>query len=181
MKSIVRIAGPADKEEIFRLFRGAHKESGLFPFDLNRVDWWVTRMLQPELIEPWDTGIRGVIGVIGTPKHLEAVAFLVIGCLWYSSQRHLEELIVYVDPKHRHGDRAREQIAANGATHLASLVDWMKEQSCLTELPLMSGVMTTTRTEAKVRLYERMLPKVGAVFRFDPVTVGSSVGSVAVH
>jgi hypothetical protein len=164
----VRIAGPADREEVYRLFRAAHGESGIVPFDLDRVDVWVDRMLYPEQIPDWDTGPRGVIGVIGEPYALEAVAFLIIGCIWYASQRHLEELVIYVQPQ----DRPKG--------HLRALVDWMKEQSILTGLPLMSGVMTTHRTEAKVRLYKSLIPQVGAVFRFDPITACSS-RSLMVH
>lgn len=166
---IVRIAGPADREEIYRLFRAAHDESGLFPFDLSRVDWWVNRMLYPEMIEVWDTGPRGVIGVVGESDNLEAIAFLVVGNIWYASQRHLEELVVYVIPEYR------------PKGHHRALIEWMKEQSVKTGLPLMTGVMTTHRTEAKVKLYERMMPKVGAVFRFDPITAASSWASAVRH
>ncbi len=127
-------------------------------------------MLQPETVPAWDTGPRGVIGVIGEPDHIEGAAFLIIGHNWYATQPHNEELAVYVDPKYRF------------RKHHRALIEWMKEQSVATGLPLFSGIMTTHRTEAKVKLYERMLPKVGAVFRFDPITVSSTgVANVMVH
>lgn len=166
--SIVRIAGPADWDEIFRLFHLGHEENGMFPYDLEKVGMWVMRMLHPELIPESDMGPRGVIGVIGEPGHLEGLAFLVVGCYWYAAKRHLEEFIVYVEPKYRY------------KKHHRALIDWMKEQSILTGLPLMTGVLSMHRTEAKVRLYERMLPKAGAFFCFNPVTQGSSI-SLAVH
>lgn len=168
--SIVRVAGPADKDEIFRLFAAAHEEHGLFPVDWTKVGWWVDRMLWPERIDSCDTGPRGIIGVIGDSDDLEAIAFLVIGTIWYSTRNHLEELIVYVEPEHR----PRQLVSI--------LVGWMQEQSRITGLPLMTGVMSNERTEAKVRLYKRFpgMVQIGASFRFDPLTSGSSL-SLMVH
>src|SRR5262245_23632335 len=165
----VRIAGAADKEEVFRLLHLGHAENGMFPYDLGRVDWWLTRMLQPELLPEWDMGPRGAIGVIGEPTKLKGMAFLSIGCFWYSAKPHLEELIVYVDPVFRHEG------------HHKALIEWMKEQSVLTGLPLVTGVFSTHRTAAKVRLYERMLPKAGAFFCFDPITASSSSPVAVMH
>lgn len=162
--STVRFAGEADRNEIWRLFRQGHGENGLFPLDPPQVDWWLNRVLQPETVPAWDLGPRGVVGVIGEPSHLEALAFIIIGKLWYTKQRHLEEFLVYVDKDHR-----RSQ-------HHKALIEWMKEQSGLTGLPLFTGILSVQpRTEAKVRLYERMLPKAGAFFCFDPITRGSTV------
>src|SRR5215470_19703179 len=108
----VRIAGPADREEVFRLLVQGHEENGMFPYDPDRLDWWLTRMLEPDIIPPSDAQPRGVIGVIGE-KHLEGLAFLVIGQLWYSRRRHLEEFVVYVDPRYRKSN------------HHRSLIEWM--------------------------------------------------------
>lgn len=165
----VRIAGLPDWDEVFRLLVEGHEENGMFPFDPDRLDWWLRRMLDPNSLPLSDTDPRGVIGVIGEPNHLEAIAFLVIGRLWYSTQRHLEEFIVYVDPEHRH------------STHHKSLIEWMKQQSRLTGLRLMTGILSLQpRTEAKVRLYQRYLPKAGAFFYFDPLTPSSS-SAIAMH
>lgn len=165
----VRIAGPRDWDEIFRLLRAAHDESGYLPFDMAKVEWWMRRILWPELLDSLDTGPRGVIGVIGEPEQLEGLAFIIIGTIWYASQPHLEELVVYVEPKYR------------PQQHTLTLINWMKEQARITGLPLMAGVLSTERTEAKIRLYSREIPKAGAVFRYDPrITAGSSI-SLAVH
>src|SRR6266487_2779174 len=118
----VRIAGPADKDAVFHLLCKAHREQGMFPYDQPRVYWWLDRLLQPELIDPTDVGPRGVIGVLGE-RRLKGVAILVIGGLWYTTQRHLEELIVYVD---------RE---ARCKGYHKALIEWMKEQSRVTGLP----------------------------------------------
>ncbi len=71
-------------------------------------------------------------------------------------RHHLEELIVFTDPEHRKSN------------HAQALIQWMKDQVKNTGLPLMTGIMSNHRTEAKVRLYSRMLPKVGAFFFLSP-------------
>lgn len=182
--SIVHIARKEDFREVMRLLHLGHAENGIFPYDLDKVEHIVARMLCPEEIPEWDTGMRGIIGAIGTPEHLEGLAFLVIGRFWYAAdtERHLEEFIVYVDPEHR---RSR---------HHRALIEWMKEQSRLTGIPLVTGILsgplarttgissegaaTSDRTETKVKLYERMLPKAGAFFYFNPLTAASSAAHV---
>ena len=137
------------------MFFLAHQENGFFPANVKKVDWWLDRMLRPELIPPFDTGTRGVIGVIGNGR-LEGLAVLAIGQFWYTDQKHLEEYVVFVDADCR------------GSPHCAALIDWMKEQSKLTGLPLFTGITSNKRTEAKVKLYRRLLPPVGAFFLYEP-------------
>lgn len=165
--SVVRIATEADRLEVWRLMLQSHNENGMFPLAPERVDWWITRMLNPDSIPDWDTGPRGTIGVIGPVGHLEGLVFVIIGGFWYTSHRHLEELVVYVDPEFRQSN------------HSKTLIEWMKKQSVYTDIPLLTGVISNHRTEAKVKLYERMnLPKVGAFFLFNGK--GSVIDSSAV-
>jgi GNAT superfamily N-acetyltransferase len=152
--STVRIAKPEDKIEIWRLFMLGYQENAQFRISPQKVNFFLDRALNPNAIHPLDDGPRGAIGVIGEVGSLEGLAFVIFGNYWYSDERHLEELIVYVDPAHR---RSR---------HAHALVNWMKFQSDLTGLPLVTGIISTERTEAKVALYERLLPKVGAFFLY---------------
>lgn len=154
--SIVRLATPEDSMEIWRLFLQAHNENSLFPLAPEKVQYLMNRVLYPDAIPLGDMGPRGIIGVIGPVGALEALVFLLIGQFWYSNDRHLEELIVFTDPEHRK------------STHAQAIIQWMKDQVELTGLPLMTGIMSNHRTEAKVRLYSRMLPKVGAFFFLSP-------------
>jgi hypothetical protein len=165
--SIVRIARGEDRQEIWRLFLQGHRENGQFSLAPEKVDWFVSRALLPELIPAWDTGPRGVIGVIGDVGKLEALAFVTIGSFWYSHDRHLEEYVVYVDPECRRSYHAR------------AMISWMKQQSHNTGLQLLTGVISNTRTLAKVELYSRMLPKVGAFFLYNPTAVAASSSAVA--
>lgn len=160
--SIVRIAGPADRQEIWRLFLQGHRENGQFSLAPEKVDYFLSRALHPDQVPAWDTGPRGVVGVIGSVGELEALVFVTIGTFWYSHERHLEEFIVYVDPECRRSYHAR------------ALISWMKQQSDRTGLPLLTGVVSNLRTQAKVDLYSRMLPKVGAFFLYTKANAQSS-------
>lgn len=165
--SVVRIARPEDRQECWRLFLQGHRENGKFTLAPEKVDWFLSRALRPDLIPAWDTGSRGVIGVIGDMGRLEALVFVTIGCFWYSNDRHLEEFIVYVDPECRKSHHAR------------SLVKWMKEQSDVTGLPLITGIISSVKTEQKCALYARMLPKVGEFFLYGASVHSSSAALAA--
>lgn len=160
--SIVRIAKGADRQEIWRLFLQGHRENGQFSLAPEKVDWFLNRALFPETIPDWDSGTRGTIGVIGEVGRLEGLALLFLSGFWYTHERHLEEYLVYVDPECRRSFHAR------------ALVDWMKHQSDKIGLPLMTGIISNERTEAKCRLYRRLVPKVGEFFLYGKHSVQTS-------
>lgn len=166
--SVVRIAKSDDRAEVWRLLLQSHRENGQFALAPAKVDWLVTRALNAELIPDWDVGPRPVIGVIGSVGRLEALVLIGIDTYWYTDERHLAEYLVYVDPECRR------------SYHAHTLVDWMKMQSRRTGLPLLSGIISNERTAAKVRLYRRMMPPIGAFFLYNPTTsVASSSSAVA--
>ena len=150
--SVVRIAKPGDYAEVWRLFLLMHKENGQFALDGNKVEWFIQRALFPERIAPEDTAVRPIIAVIGKQDDLEAVVGVTVGTAWYTSQRHLEDFILYVDPECRRSRHAR------------ALIVWMKQQSDRLGLPLLTGVISTKRTAAKVGLYARLLEPIGGFF-----------------
>jgi hypothetical protein len=164
--SVVRVAVPEDGKEIWRLFLQGHKENGLFTLAPEKVQWLLNRILYPEMIPPGDMGVRGVIGVIGPVGSLEALIVLTISTYWYSNELHLEEYLVYTDPEHRK------------SYHVQALIQWMKDQVEITKLPLITGIVSNFRTEAKCRLYRRMLPKIGEFFYIAPK--GSSMSPALV-
>ena len=152
--SIVRSALPEDKEEIWRLFLMAHRENGIFKLDPVKVEHLMNRAIYADNIPPWDSGPRGHIGVIGEHGKLEAIVFLLIGQFWYSSDMQLEELLVFVDPECRKSDHAK------------SIIDWMKKTANTLGIPLLTGIISKDRTAAKIRLYDRYLPRIGAFYLF---------------
>jgi hypothetical protein len=134
-----------------------HNENGVFSLDFQKVDWMLGRLLRPDMIPEADTGTRGIMGVIGPVGALEAVVAVVISAPWYSSERCLNDLVMFVDPEFRHSE------------HSKALLEWMKYQSTIAGIKIVSGVVTTHRTEAKIRLYQRQMPtKLGAYFLYDP-------------
>lgn len=154
--SIVRVAGPDDHQEVWRLFLQGHQENGIFRLAPHKVDWFIQRALNSNLIPLGDTGPRGVIGVIGPVGALEGIVFVMIGSYWYTEDKNIDEYIVFVDPEHRRSN------------HVQSLVQWMKDQVEITGIPLITGIISNYRTEAKCRLYRRMLPKIGEFFVCAP-------------
>lgn len=166
--SIVRIARPEDHGEIWRLFLQAHHENGLFAIAPDKVEWFIQRALAPWLIPDWDAGARPVIGVIGDIGSLEALVLVTPGEFWYTREKHLEEYLVYVDPECRKSFHAR------------ALIKWMKEQSDRIAIPLLTGVISNTKTQSKCALYARMLPKVGEFFLHLPSSVQSSSAAIAI-
>lgn len=153
-QSVVRIAKPEDHDDLWRLLLMSHRENGLFKIDHTKVEILLQRGLNPKLIHPLDTGPRTQIGVIGPSAKIEAFAFLIIGCFWYSSDYHLEELMVYVDPECRKSGHAK------------AIIEWMKKTADDTGIPLITGIISKDRTAAKIRLYDRYLPRIGAFFAY---------------
>lgn len=105
-------------------------------------------------------GICGVIG--GEPgDKLEAAILLRIGPVWYSEEPVLEEKAIFVDHDFRaaKGGRARK------------LAEWAKVAATSLDLPLAIGVLSNSRTAAKIKLYERVFgAPAGVYFLFNAQT-----------
>lgn len=157
LKPTVRLAGPEDEREIYRLLMLANAENAIMESNSARVMYFVQRFLYGAFIQ--DDGPRGCFGVIGQGPggKLEAVVMMAIGQFWYTMQQHLEEYLVFVDPEFRQGN----------LRHGIVLIDWAKEQVHKTGLPLITGILSNNRTEAKCRLYRRHLPKIGEYFFYS--------------
>lgn len=148
--SIVRTAGPSDYHGIMSLCHRLHSENGLFQMDEDKVRGVVESILHSDR--------PGIIGVIGEPGFPEGMIILLISNMWYAADddRHIEEILSYVPPEHRKSHHAK------------SLISFAKSCAERLEMPLLIGVQSTHRMEAKVRLYQRQLPKLGEFFMFDP-------------
>lgn len=146
--SAVRLATPKDADAIFELCKMLHAENGLFPMDDDLVHETMQKGIEKQ------GGILGVIGPEGGP--LEGIIYMLISNFWYSRKPHLEELFNFVHPDHRKSDHAK------------ALIEFAKK--CANDdIRLVIGVVSNTRTEAKVRLYERRLGKpAGAFFVYPP-------------
>jgi len=149
----VRIGTPEDVHDIMELALSACDENGFVDPNPQRL-----------LAEIWpalnlDRGMVGIIGEDG--KKPEAAVLLRIGTMWYSDADVLEEKAIFVHPEYRSakGGRARR------------LCEFSKQVADKLGIPLIIGVLSNHRTEAKVRLYERQFGKPsGAFFLYNAQT-----------
>jgi hypothetical protein len=150
--SVVRPAVPRDEAELWRLLRLLWTENAMFAISDRKVQFYLDRLLKPHLIPPDDLGPRGFIGVIGPVGALEACIMLTVGSVWYSEDWTLDEHLNFVDPAHRQSEHAK------------ALISYAKHCSDEIGIRLVIGVLSTKRTAAKVRLYERQLTQAGSFF-----------------
>lgn len=143
----VRLATKADEPQLMALCHSLHEENGLGQMNEEMVREMLSRAFEKR---------GGIIGVIDGPKGIEAATMLLITHVWYDEHYHLEELFVHVLPEYRH------------SSHHNDLIEFNKTGSDSLKLPLVTGILTNQRLEAKVRLYQRRLgyPS-GAIFVYN--------------
>lgn len=150
----VRIADNRDVEDLLAMCHAMHDENFVLPMDETKVRELLVSATRPEIDKR-----RGVIGVIGERGALEASIGLVFDSTWYSSDLCLFDAWNYVKPEHR----------SSTASH--DLIAWAKRISDHFSTPLMIGILSNHRTEAKVRLMRRQLGQpVGAFFMYGQQT-----------
>jgi hypothetical protein len=106
----------------------------------------------------------GLVGIIQDESdQLEGAILLRIGTMWYSDTPVLEEKAIFIHPNYRSakGGRARR------------LCEFSKKASDQLEIPLIIGVLSNHRTEAKVRLYERQFGRPSGAFFLYNARTGS--------
>ena len=149
----VWVGGPDDVHDIMDLAMQACDENGFVEPNPVRL-----------LAEIWPALNRekGIVGLVGVPGQKPQGAILLrIGNIWYSDQEILEERAVFIHPDFRSakGGRARK------------LCDFSKKVADELGMPLSIGVLSSDRTEGKVRMYERIFGKPsGAYFLYGTRT-----------
>lgn len=153
--SEVRIAGPEDLDAVMGLALAACKENGFVNPNPDKVahEFWSALHLD-----------HGIVGIIGNPgERAEAGVLLRIGSMWYSDEMVVEEKAIFIHPDFRSAKDGRAK----------KLCQFSKSVADSLNIPLMIGVLSNDRTEAKVRMYEREFGKsAGAYFLY-----GSKTGS----
>ena len=141
----VRVGEAEDVDDVMSLAMSACDENGFVAPSGERL-----------LAEIWQglTLNHGVVGIIGERGKPEGAVLLRIGNMWYSDQQVIEEKAIFIHPDYRSakGGRARK------------LVEFSKQVADRLGLPLIIGVLSNQRTEAKVRLYERQFGKASGAF-----------------
>lgn len=145
--SHIRLAGEADEMQIFNLCSLMHAEVGLHPLDWPKI---------AAMIRLATMRTRGIVGVIGEPHDLKAAIFMMIEPVWYSSAFVLLDYFTYVRPD------------ARQSTYATDLIAYGKQCADGLGIDFVCGVFSTVRTEAKCKLYRRVMPKVGEFYRYQP-------------
>jgi hypothetical protein len=150
----IRVGGPEDVDDVMHLALNGSQENSFINPSPERL-----------LAEIWPAlnRDRGLVGIIGSKEcKSEGAVLLKVGKMWYSDEDVLEEKAVFIHPDHRSakGGRARQ------------LCEFSKKVSDSLGMPLIIGVLSNHRTEAKVRLYERQFGKPsGAFFLYGASTL----------
>lgn len=139
----VRIAGPHDEDAIYEFLLGLWDENGMFPLDEGRARQQIRVATEHR---------GGIIGIIDGPDGIEASIGLFAEPWWYSTDYAIDEKWAFVRPDCRKSPHAR---------NLIEFAKWVSERM---QLPLFMGIITTERTAAKERLYQRQLVRAGGLF-----------------
>ena len=149
----VRLASPEDANSILECLRMMHDENGLFSLSGDRVREIISNALSP----PPGMIVPPMVGVIGRRGEVEATICVMLNKLWYTDEWHLGDLWNYI----RQDCRKKN--------HIAGLLEFAKSCSDKVDVPLMMGVVSNKRTEAKVRIYSRHFGvPLGAFFIYRP-------------
>lgn len=151
----VRVGTPADVDAMMELALAACDENGFVspnPEKLLGEIWPALNM---------DHGLIGIIGESG--QKLEGAVLLRIGTMWYSDNQVLEEKAIFIHPDYRSAKGGRARL----------LCEFSKKVADNLEIPLIIGVLSNHRTEAKVRLYERQFGKPSGAFFLYGATTGN--------
>jgi hypothetical protein len=144
----VRKAKRAEADELLQMCRTLHAENGQFSFSDRKVK---------EMLEKAFTSNGAVIGVIGQPGKLEGSICLSLSSYYYTDDIHLGECWNFVLPQYRKSTNAKD------------LIKFGIRCSDELDIPFITGIISNERTEAKVRLYRRVLgDPVGGFFIHRP-------------
>jgi len=149
----VRIGTTEDMAGMMELAAMACEENGFVNPDMGKL---ATEMW-PALCQD-----HGIVGIIGEPgKQIEGAVLLRVGQMWYSQDLVFEEKAIFTHPDFRQAKGGRARL----------LTDFSKKIADGLGIPLMIGVLSNNRTEAKVRMYEREFGRpAGAFFLYGAMT-----------
>jgi GNAT superfamily N-acetyltransferase len=146
----VRLATKTDEGEIFGLLIMLHAENGFFTMNRDKVITGIQHATERR---------GGIIYVIDEGPRVVATLGMTIACDWYSDDEYLHERWNFVHPDYRKSDYAQKLL--NQAKWTS---EWFKTRDKL--MPFFCGVNSLRRTEAKIRMYARQMPCIGAYFAY---------------
>lgn len=139
-----------DEDEIYSHLLQLHEENGMFSVDEGRVREFIRSA----------TERRGGIIALIRGNEIEASLGMVMDQWWYTLDWCLNERWCFVHPRYRKKNHARRLVDYGKwcSDNLSRFSD--------VNVPLQMGIMSSTRTEAKERLYARQLTRVGGFFMY---------------
>jgi len=146
----IRLGTPEDEAAMLDLALRAWEENGIKDVNPEKM----LGMIKPALYL-W----QGLVGIIGKPNEkIEGAVLLRTSQMWYSDEWMIEEKAIFVDPEYRSAKGGRA----------ARLCEFSKKVADDLGMPLIIGVLSNQRTEAKIRLYERQFgAPAGAFFLYN--------------
>lgn len=149
----VELGTPEDVDEMMSIALSACAENGFLNPNPEKLlqDIWAGLNLA-----------QGLVGVIrGEGGGIEGAVLLRVGSNWYSDDWMIEERAIFIRPEYRSAKGGR-------ARRLCEFSKWVSDSL---GLPLTIGVLSNTRTAAKVRMYERQFGEpAGAFFLYNART-----------
>jgi len=153
----IRAGVPEDIHQLMDLAMDASRELAFVKPDAEKIlaDIWAA--LHQE---------DGIVGVIGEPgKQIEGAVLLRVGAMWYSSEKVLEEKGIFIHPDFRSSRAHRGR----------RLCEFSKRVADQLGIPLIIGILSNDRLEAKARLYERQFGKPSGTFFLYGATPGTGM------
>jgi GNAT superfamily N-acetyltransferase len=146
----VRLATKRDESEIFALLCLLHAENA--PFSMNRDKVMLGIQYATERK-------GGIIFVIDEGPRVVATMGMCVAQDWYTDDEYLLERWNFVHPDYRRSDYARKLLEQGKWAH-----EWFKSKGKI--MPFFCGINSLLRTEAKIRMYARHMPLIGAYFMY---------------
>jgi len=144
----VRLATKKDEGEIFGLLLMLHAENAFFTMNRDKVITGIQLATERR---------GGIIYVIDEGPRVVASLGMIITTDWFSDDEYLHERWNFVHPDYRRSDYAQKLLNQAMWSH-----EWFKARGKL--MPFFCGINSLKRTEAKIRMYARMMPCIGAYF-----------------
>lgn len=154
----VRLADERDADGLLEICHAVHEENGLFSYSRDKVRRQAIGALKGDVSHR-----TGVAGVIGEPGRLHGAILLSIGQEWYSDDWCLNELFSFVFPEYRSTSASQDLLA------------FADEVQSKFGIPLLIGVLSNHRTEAKVRLIRKQFGAPAGAFFVRGAVTGQGV------
>lgn len=146
----VRLATKADEGEIFGLLLLLHAENSMFSMNRDKVIQGIQYATERK---------GGIIFCIDDGPRVVATMGMCVASDWYTDDEYLLERWNFVHPEYRVSDYGRKLLEQGKWAH-----EWFKNKG--KTLPFFCGINSFERTEAKVRMYARHMPCIGAYFMY---------------